>query len=122
MISSVLKVAVYVRDQQRALDFYTGALGFEVRADQPMGPGARWIEVGPPGAATGVTLWTPPDLADRIGTFTGIVFGCADIEATVAGLRGRGVTFTEEPSGQAGGVMATFLDPDDNVFVLRENT
>ena len=56
MIKAVKFVSVYVSDQDRALAFYTQKLGFTVVTDQPMGPGARWIELRIPGAETGVVI------------------------------------------------------------------
>ena len=120
MIKNVAKVGVYVRDQQRALDFFTQVLGFEVISDELMGPDGRWIEVRPPGGQTALALWTPPGLEDRIGTFSGIVFTCEDVHATYEELRQRGVKFTQEPVKQPGGVMGVFVDPDGNSFVLRD--
>lgn len=121
MITRIAKVSVYVRDQQKALDFYTGTLGFEVVSDEPMGAGRRWIEVAPPGAETALVLWVPDDdMKDRIGTFSGIVFSADDVAATHRTLRGQGVHFAQEPVDQPGGFMGTFTDPDGNVFVLRD--
>jgi len=122
MITKVKLVGICVSDQQRALDFYTNTLGFQLLADEPMGPGARWIEVAPPGAETHLALGTPPGLEDRIGTFSSVVFSCDDIEATYKELRERGVEFKDAPRDQPGGVMAIFVDPDGNAFVLRETT
>ncbi len=119
MISRVAKVGVCVGDQQRALDFYTKALGFKLVADRPMGPGARWIEVLPREGETSLALWTPPGMEHRIGTPSGIVFKCSDVKSTHQELRERGVAFVQEPVDQPGGVMGTFTDPDGNVFVLR---
>jgi lactoylglutathione lyase len=118
-IQKVAKTGVYVSDQQRALDFYTDVLGFRLVADQPMGPGARWIEVAPAGGETSLTLWTPPGMEDRIGSFTGVVLACDDVQTTYQELRERGVEFEMEPKDQPGGVMASFQDPDGNSFVLR---
>jgi lactoylglutathione lyase len=119
-IRKVAKVGVYVRDQERALKFYTDVLGFELVANLPMGPNARWIEVRPPGAETKLALWTPPGLEDRIGTFSGIVFEADDIDKTHRNLVQKGVAFTQAPVKQGGGVMGQFTDTDGNIFVLRE--
>ena len=52
MIKSVKFVSLPVKDQDKALEFYVGTLGFEVRVDAPFGDGLRWVEVAPAGAAT----------------------------------------------------------------------
>jgi len=46
-ITGVHTVGVPVTDQDRALDFYVGTLGFDKRLDADMGGGRRWIEVAP---------------------------------------------------------------------------
>ena len=46
-ITGVGTIAVPVTDQDRALEFYVGRLGFETRRDLPFGE-ARWIEEAPP--------------------------------------------------------------------------
>jgi len=46
-ITQVGRVIIPVADQDRALDFYVGTLGFEKRADIPFGEGDRWLEVAP---------------------------------------------------------------------------
>ena len=40
---------VPVSDQDQAVEFYVGTLGFEKRMDGPFGEGGRWIEVAPRG-------------------------------------------------------------------------
>ncbi len=50
-ITKVGRVIIPVSDQDKALEFYTGTLGFEVRADMPFGDGDRWLEVAPRGSA-----------------------------------------------------------------------
>ncbi|ADB51772.1 VOC family protein [Conexibacter woesei] len=61
-ITHIGTVVVPVADQDAALAFYVGTLGFEVRIDAPFGDGARWIEVAPPGAQTSIAL-VPRDAA-----------------------------------------------------------
>lgn len=42
MITNVSLVGVWVQDQDEALEFYTGKLGFELREDITMGD-YRWL-------------------------------------------------------------------------------
>ena len=121
MIPFAKSTTVYVRDQQRAVDFWVNKMGFEKRTDLPMGPDARWIEVAPPGAQTVLVPYTPPGLESRIGTFSGIVFDCDDIQATYKELRRRGVEFTEEPTQQSWGLQAQFKDSEGNGYVLVQS-
>jgi predicted enzyme related to lactoylglutathione lyase len=118
MISQVKFASIPVQDQERALAFYRDKLGFEVTTDAPMGPGARWIELRPPGAQTGVVLFTPKGQEDRVGTFTGVSFKCADIDATYAELKARGVEFRGEPEQQPWGKFAMLIDSEGNSFVV----
>ncbi len=123
MITHVETVAVYVSHQQRALDFYTNQLGFELRKDVPFGPaesGHRWIEVAPPGAETVLSLFTPPGFEDRIGSDAGLVFLCEDIQDTARELKDCGVNFTKEPTLIPSGWWAQFEDPDGNRFGLSQ--
>ena len=46
MITKLTHSTVWVLDQDAALDFYTGSLGFEVRTDATM-DSFRWLTVGP---------------------------------------------------------------------------
>jgi lactoylglutathione lyase len=119
MISHVAKIGVNVKDQDRALEFYTKVLGCELVTNVPMGKDSRWIEVRPPGAQTALVLWTPKGMEDRIGTFSGIVFQSEDVQKTYEQLVAKGVKFTQAPTAQAGGTMGQFADPDGNIFVLR---
>jgi catechol 2,3-dioxygenase-like lactoylglutathione lyase family enzyme len=46
MLKNVFYTAVYVSDQDRALDFYTNVLGLEQRVDNPTPEGPRFLTVG----------------------------------------------------------------------------
>lgn len=121
MLTNIAVVGVFVSDQTKALDFYVNKLGFEKRADEPMGENERWIEVAPPGAVTRIVLSLATEEwgADRLGQFAGIVFEPDDIDATYRELSARGVEFTETPTPQPwGGLQAQFKDQDGNVFVI----
>ena len=118
MITQLKFAGIPVRDQQRALEFSTEKLGFEVSTDQPMGPGQRWIELRIANSPTRVVLFTPPGHEDRIGTFFNGSFQCDNVEATFRQLTQRGVEFVEAPTKQPWGTFAKFKDPDGNTFVL----
>ena len=59
MITRVSSVGVRAGDQDRAVEFYVGKLGFEKRRDEPMGLDGRWVEVAPAGAETALVPFTP---------------------------------------------------------------
>ena len=118
MINQVKFASIPVRDQGKALAFYTEKLGFEVITDQPFGDGRRWIEVRPAGASTSVVLFTPDGHEDRIGTFSNVVFGTDDVRKTYEALSERGVEFITPPTEEPWGVYAQFVDSEGNKFVL----
>jgi catechol 2,3-dioxygenase-like lactoylglutathione lyase family enzyme len=112
-ITGVATVGVPVTDQDRALEFYVGELGFETRRDVPFGDG-RWIEVAPPGAATTIAL-VPA------GIPAGIRLTTEDAGADHAELRARGVDADPEvlriPEAPP---MFAVRDPDGNGLILVE--
>ena len=122
MLKRVRSAGIYVSDQQRALDFFTGTLGCQVLMDEPMGPEAgapRWIEVGLPGDDTRLVLFTPEGQEDRVGTPANLIFHCDDMQATHAELTARGVRFTAEPAvAPWGSWWAMFCDADGNEYGL----
>jgi len=62
-INSIGTVSIFVANQQRAKDFYTNIMGFELRTDAELFPGAeaRWIAVAPKGATTEIILYLPDE-------------------------------------------------------------
>jgi predicted enzyme related to lactoylglutathione lyase len=117
MIKSMKFVSIPVKDQNKALDFYTKKLGFQILTDQPFGK-QRWIELRIPGADTGIVLYTTPGQEDRIGTFANISFICDDIQKTYEELQARGVEFQQPPKKESWGTSAIFKDVDGNTFVM----
>jgi catechol 2,3-dioxygenase-like lactoylglutathione lyase family enzyme len=110
--------SIPVRDQELALEFYTQKLGMEILTDQPFDGKQRWIELGIPGADTGVVLFTPEGHESRIGTFQGLSFWSDDVNKSYAELIARGVKFTAPPKTEAWGTSSIFVDQDGNQFVL----
>jgi catechol 2,3-dioxygenase-like lactoylglutathione lyase family enzyme len=112
-IVGVGTIGVPVTDQDRALEFYVGKLGFETRRDMPFG-GGRWIEVAPPGSPTTIAL--VPE-----GVPAGIRLMTTDADGDHADLRARGVDADPEvmriPEAPA---MFSLRDPDGNSLILVE--
>jgi predicted enzyme related to lactoylglutathione lyase len=117
MIRGIKFGTVPVRDQERALKFYTEKLGFNILTDQPMGD-QRWIELGIPGAESAVVLFTPKEHEGHIGTFAHISFWCDNAEKTYQELLKKGVEFDGPPQKMPWGTFVKFTDPDGNQFIL----
>jgi predicted enzyme related to lactoylglutathione lyase len=112
-------VSVPVSDQTAAKHFYTELLGMELLAEAEFGDELRWIQVGPRGAQTSLTLVTWFDEMPA-GSLRGLVIDCADLEAEYRLLTERGIRFLGPPASQPGGTFATLTDPDGNHLSLRQ--
>src|ERR1043166_6457177 len=112
MIKQIKFVSIPVADQNRALDFYTDKLGFTIITDQPFDEKQRWIELRIPKADTRVVLFTPKEHEDRIVTFSGFLFACADKEKTYEDYKSRGVWFEGPPQKQPWGTYVIFKDSE----------
>ena len=117
MITHLKFAGVPVRDQERALKFWTETMGFRIVTDQPLG-NQRWIELAIRSSETRIVLFTPEGHEDRIGTFFNGSFACDDVDATHRQLSERGVEFVKPPTKQPWGAFAIFKDPEGNQFVL----
>lgn len=119
-------VGLYVRDQEEALEFYVGKLGFRVHTDVTNGD-YRWLTVqhpdqpsfqlglfapGPPVVDAG-TARTLRQLVAK-GAMPPLVLTVADCRAAYERIRAAGVELTQEPMERYGTVDAGFRDPSGN--------
>jgi catechol 2,3-dioxygenase-like lactoylglutathione lyase family enzyme len=118
-ISGLRTVGVPVTDQDRALEFYVGKLGFDKRVDATFGGGQRWIEVAPPGAATTVALVRSHD-GLRAGVETGIRFTTPDAGAVHEHLRAQGIDVDEVLRWEGVPAMFALRDQDGNGLEIVE--
>jgi predicted enzyme related to lactoylglutathione lyase len=121
MITHLKFVGICTKDQDRALQFYTEKLGFEVSTDQKFDAKQRWIELRIGNSGTRLVLFTPEGQEDRIGTLFNGAIACDDVGATYRQLSARGVEFIKGPEKQPWGEFAIFKDPDGNQFVLSSS-
>ena len=122
-------VVVPVSDVDRAKQFYSEQVGFNVDVDQKMGENFRVVQLTPPGSACSVTIGV--GLADMPpGSVKGLQLVVADIEAARAELVSRGVEVSPiqhfddgvQKDGP-GGVWNSFIffsDPDGNGWAVQQ--
>ena len=136
MITKLSHACVFVLDQDSAYDFYVNKLGFEVRTDAPMGPGARWLTVGPKEQkdieislmAVSEGMMFKKESAEQMrnlvknGTFGFGVFQCNDIYATYEELKAKGVEFKKAPTKEFYGIEALFKDDSGNWWSLGQRS
>jgi catechol 2,3-dioxygenase-like lactoylglutathione lyase family enzyme len=130
MSQGVEVVGLYVRDQDEAVEFYVGKLGFRVHTDVRNGD-YRWLTVQHPEQSffqLGLFAPGPPMLdaatAQAVraivakGAMPPLVMVVKDCRATCEQLRAKDVELTQEPIDRFGTVDAGFRDPSGNGWKL----
>ena len=126
MITQIGTVCMFVADQDRAKDFYVNKLGFELRQDAPLYPGAknRWVAVAPKGAKTELILYLPDENWEHykqvVGKSQAVTFNVSDMKELQEDLKAKGVEFVTEPDPQPWGTNAIIRDSEGNSLILVE--
>ncbi|HEV2595213.1 MAG TPA: VOC family protein [Sphingomicrobium sp.] len=132
MTEGVQVAGLYVRDQDEALEFYVGKLGFEVHTDARNGD-YRWLTVQYPGqSGFQLGLFKPQvPIVDEAtsqtlnevvakGAMPPLVLVVEDCRKTYEQMRARGVEFTQEPTERYGNIDAGFRDPSGNGWKMLQ--
>ena len=122
--------SVSIGDYDRALDFYSGVLGFVKSKDIEIGPGVRWLTLVSPQDPDGPELLLEPNaeypamkalkgalMKDGI-PFT--AFEVDDVHKEYDRLKERGVEFTMEPTSMGQVTMAIFDDTCGNLIEMYQ--
>jgi len=121
---------IFVDDQERARDFYTDILGFQVKVDAAYGEGVRWISLVSPEDPDGpeLVLELPDDAARtyrqavRDAGKPWTAFSTTDAQADYERLAAKGVEFTLAPKAMPyGGIDAVFDDGCGNLICLHQD-
>jgi catechol 2,3-dioxygenase-like lactoylglutathione lyase family enzyme len=122
------KFTIVVDDYDRAIEFFTGVLGFELAEDSPSltndGRAKRWVVVRPPGAETGILLARADGerqaaaVGNQTGGRVGFFLHVDDFEATYNRLAAAGVEFHTEPRTEPYGRVVVFSDIAGNRWDL----
>ncbi|MEH7440626.1 VOC family protein [Neobacillus drentensis] len=124
MINKIGKVTVYVQDQEQAKDFWVNKMGFVLKVEQPMGPNAKWIEVGPSeDEFTTLVLYAKSVMEQQKPSAVAhpsVLFSTTDIESAYEKMKQNGVE-VDDMLRMPFGTMFSFKDQDGNDYLLRED-
>lgn len=119
MLKRIKFVALHVKDQDRALAFYTQRVGLKVFTDQSMGD-MRWIELKIPGAETMLVLHRTPSHVPSAQE-PALCLEADDVKQTFEELRARGVEFIKPPTVEHWGEYAVFKDCEGNLVLFSKS-
>lgn len=134
MIQRMSHTSIFVDDQDKALDFYVGKLGLEVRSDMKM-PGSefRWVSVGAKGQDLEMVfmkLGSGPNMSkedtaairglQQRGAFGAGVLATDNCRSTYQELKAKGVEFISPPKDEFYAVEALMKDPFGNWFSITQ--
>ncbi len=120
VLLGVSTVAIPVRDLAGAVSFYEQILGLTVQRDSKA---ENWVELGPNGGLGRIALYVPDKGGRRPGGPTGIILATESIYDLHRKMVDRGVLFVVKPEKRmVGGLIAIFLDQDDNQIAVVEET
>lgn len=120
--------AIIVEDYDKAIAFFTQALGFELAENSPAhsnnGRPKRWVVVRPPGAETGILL-ARADGEHQVATIgnqhagrVGFFLHVDDFDASYQRMRAAGIEFLTEPRTEPYGRFVVFRDIAGNRWDL----
>lgn len=91
MFNRIHSSTVVVADKSKAVAFYVDKLGWEVRTDNDLGGGYRFVTVAPVGGDAELSLEVPQVTGHEAGGHSGLSLVVDDIDSTIATLLERGV-------------------------------
>jgi len=122
------KITIVVDDYDRAIEFFTGILGFDLAEDSPSltndGRPKRWVVVRPPGGETGIVLARADGerqaaaIGNQVGGRVGFFLRVDDFDAAYQRMMAAGVEFRGAPRIEPYGRVAVFVDIADNWWDL----
>lgn len=119
-IKRILFQSIPVDDQDRALDFYTRALNFEVHTDAPYGDDWRWIFLTLPGAETRLHFAARKDMSVNDRPVLCLVCDSVDDEAKRLGALDVTITAGPDEAPWAPGTRWLMIrDSEDNLVLLE---
>ena len=122
MFGRVMYATLFVRDQGKALDFYTENFGF-VKRSGFAGPEGRFLTMGFEGQDIEVVLWPGTQGHGNASSPAPgpLIIESDDLRKDFETLQSKGVQFVQPaPEDYPFGVRIEALDPDGNRVSLRQ--
>lgn len=120
-------LSLVIDDYDRAIAFFTEALGFVVLEDTRLSDAKRWVRVAPSAAAAfqlllarAATEAQARAIGDQAGGRVFLFLETDDFARDYAAMRAKGVVFEEAPRQEPYGVVAVFRDLWGNRWDLIE--
>jgi len=120
--------SIFVRDQQKALEFYTEVLGFAKKTDLPVGQ-YRWLTIVSQDDPDGVELLLEPNAHPAARAYQEAIFADGipsasfavdDIRIETQRLKKLGVVFQTEPTDIGPATIAIFDDTCGNLIQMAQ--
>jgi len=123
----IAHIALVVDDYDKAIQFYTQMLNFDLIEDTMLSENKRWVLVAPKGSSECKLLLaraTSEEQVSRIGNQTGgrvfLFLYTDDFESNYQDLKSKGIEFVRGPSKEDYGTVAVFKDIYGNLWDLIE--
>ena len=133
MIQTLSHATVYVLDQDAARDFYVNKLGFDLRTDQSMENGFRWLTVSPkaqPDLQIILMQVDGPNIKPEVaaalkslvekGGLNGGALKTDDCKRDYEELKAKGVEFLSPPAERFYGIECVMKDNSGNWFSMTQ--
>jgi catechol 2,3-dioxygenase-like lactoylglutathione lyase family enzyme len=120
--------SIFVKDQEKALRFYTGILGFVEKSDIPAGE-YRWLTVVSPEDPNGIELVLEPNINPAARAYQEAIFNQGipatmffvdDIQKEYDKLKKMGVAFKSGPTEAGPAIIAIFDDSCGNFIQISQ--
>ena len=127
MYQHLAHIAIVVDDYDKAIEFYTQKLHFELVEDTVLSETKRWVKVRPKGSSECCLLLAKAandEQKSRVGNQTGgrvfLFLHTDDFKRDYQNLITMGIKIIREPSHEAYGTVAVFEDLYGNLWDLIE--
>ncbi|MDF2921287.1 MAG: hypothetical protein K0R57_201 [Paenibacillaceae bacterium] len=125
MISKLGQIMLYVNDQDRAAEFWTKKIGFQVISEEDGEEDMRWIEIAPTKEAQTSIILHNKEVVARMSPEVNLgspslMFFSDNLEQLYQDFKDKNVVVGELVTLPFGKVF-NFADEEDNYFAVMEN-